>query len=276
MVSRVSSSSSRALDNAANKEEPVRRGPGAGAPRSTLRRSSQNSSTEDVLPLPGNVNMAFDLQSTKDVLPLPGSANMAFDLQSTEDVLPLPGSANMEFDLRQTKDVLPWLGSANMAFDLRSTEDVLPWPGSANIVFDLVLGLQRLSHMFYIRRYLCGMHEDNYNERHGRTVDTKKESMSGRAEYRGRKGPMTADTKKENMTRHAERHRGCDAALETLLADMKAGEKAASMKKAYSTLILGLGDRVLREVAKKTTAAGIWTKLTSLYMTKFAHNIQHI
>nr|GFC15966.1 hypothetical protein [Tanacetum cinerariifolium] len=30
--------------------------------------------------------------------------------------------------------------------------------------------------------------------------------MSGRAEYRGRTGPMTADTKKENITGHAERH----------------------------------------------------------------------
>ncbi|GJY52057.1 hypothetical protein Tco_0442904 [Tanacetum coccineum] len=61
---------------------------------------------------------------------------------------------------------------------------------------------------------------------------------------------------------------GCDAALETLPADMEAGEKAALMKKAYSTLILCLGDRVLREVTKKTSATGIWTKLTSLYMTK--------
>ncbi|GKA30357.1 hypothetical protein Tco_0716662, partial [Tanacetum coccineum] len=52
---------------------------------------------------------------------------------------------------------------------------------------------------------------------------------------------------------------GCDAALETLSADMEAGEKAALMKKAYSTLILCLGDRVLREVTKETTAAG--TKL---------------
>ncbi|GKG50716.1 hypothetical protein Tco_0538840, partial [Tanacetum coccineum] len=29
-------------------------------------------------------------------------------------------------------------------------------------------------------------------------------------------------------------------------------------KKAYSTLILCLGDRVLREITKETTAAGIW------------------
>ena len=65
---------------------------------------------------------------------------------------------------------------------------------------------------------------------------------------------------------------GCDAALETLPADMEAGEKAALMKKAYSTLILCLGDRVLREVTKETSAAGIWTKLTSLYMTKSLAN----
>ncbi|GKC35542.1 zinc finger, CCHC-type containing protein [Tanacetum coccineum] len=65
---------------------------------------------------------------------------------------------------------------------------------------------------------------------------------------------------------------GCDAALETLPADIKAGEKAALMKKAYSTLILCLGDRVLRKVTKETTAAGIWTKLTSMYMTKSLAN----
>nr|GEX18019.1 zinc finger, CCHC-type [Tanacetum cinerariifolium] len=44
---------------------------------------------------------------------------------------------------------------------------------------------------------------------------------------------------------------------------MKAGEKAALMKKAYNTLILCLGDRVLREVTKEITIVGIWTKLTS-------------
>ncbi|GKD74753.1 hypothetical protein Tco_1333035 [Tanacetum coccineum] len=65
---------------------------------------------------------------------------------------------------------------------------------------------------------------------------------------------------------------GCDAALETLPAVMEAGEKAALMKKAYSTLILCLGDRVLQEVTKETTAAGIWTKLTNLYITKSLAN----
>nr|GEY07909.1 zinc finger, CCHC-type [Tanacetum cinerariifolium] len=67
-------------------------------------------------------------------------------------------------------------------------------------------------------------------------------------------------------------HLGCDAALEALPADIEAGEKDALMKKAYNTLILCLGDRVLREVTKETTAAGIWTKLTSLYMTKSLAN----
>ncbi|GKB69215.1 hypothetical protein Tco_0930627, partial [Tanacetum coccineum] len=44
------------------------------------------------------------------------------------------------------------------------------------------------------------------------------------------------------------------------------------MKKTYNTLFLCLGDRVLREVTKETTAAGICTKLTSLYMTKSLAN----
>ncbi|GJU76307.1 retrovirus-related pol polyprotein from transposon TNT 1-94, partial [Tanacetum coccineum] len=65
---------------------------------------------------------------------------------------------------------------------------------------------------------------------------------------------------------------GCDAALETLPADMETSEKAALMKNAYTTLILCLGDRVLRKVTKETTATGIWTKLTSLYMTKSLAN----
>nr|GEW36852.1 reverse transcriptase domain, reverse transcriptase zinc-binding domain protein [Tanacetum cinerariifolium] len=165
-------------------------------------------STEDVLPWPGNANMAFDLRPTEDVLPWPGSANMAFDL----DVLSWPGNANMAFDLRSTEDVLlwpssanmafdldvlPWPGNANMAFNLRSTEDVLPWPGSANMAFDLVpdlkcllrtwceygirlsIGLATPLHMFYIRRYLCGMHKDNYNGIvSGIKLTDKKERMS--------------------------------------------------------------------------------------------------
>nr|GEY98130.1 hypothetical protein [Tanacetum cinerariifolium] len=226
----------KVLQIAANKEESVRRGPEAGAPGSTLRRPTKDvlswpgnanmafdlHPAEDVLLWPGNANMAFDSRPAEDVLLWPGNANMAFDLRLTKDVLSWSGSANMVFDLRSTEDVLPWPGNANMAFDLWSTEDVLPWPGSANMAFDLVpdlkcllriwceygirlsIGLATPIHMFYIRRYLRGMHKDNYNERHGRTADTKKESMSGRAAYRERTGPMTADTKKENMIGHAE------------------------------------------------------------------------
>ncbi|GJV72006.1 retrovirus-related pol polyprotein from transposon TNT 1-94 [Tanacetum coccineum] len=52
---------------------------------------------------------------------------------------------------------------------------------------------------------------------------------------------------------------GCDAALEALPADMKVGEKAALIKKAYSTLILCLGDWVLQEVTKETTAKKLYT-----------------
>nr|GEV90285.1 hypothetical protein [Tanacetum cinerariifolium] len=72
---------------------------------------------------------------------------------------------------------------ANMASDLQPMEDVLLWPG----------------------------------ECHGRTEDTIKENMSGRAEYRERTGPMTADTKKENMTGHVERH----GRTEPMTADAK-------------------------------------------------------
>ncbi|GJS09225.1 putative soluble epoxide hydrolase [Tanacetum coccineum] len=86
-------------------------------------QTSASEPTEDVIPWPGNANMAFDLRPTEDVLPWSGNANMAFDLRPTEDVLLWQGNANMAFDLQPTEDVLPWPGNANMAFDLRSTED---------------------------------------------------------------------------------------------------------------------------------------------------------
>ncbi|GKB06961.1 hypothetical protein Tco_0835194 [Tanacetum coccineum] len=50
---------------------------------------------------------------------------------------------------------------------------------------------------------------------------------------------------------------GCDVVLETLPVDIEAGEKAGLMKKAYSTLILCLGNRVLQKVTKERTVAGI-------------------
>nr|KYP53379.1 Retrovirus-related Pol polyprotein from transposon TNT 1-94 [Cajanus cajan] len=45
-------------------------------------------------------------------------------------------------------------------------------------------------------------------------------------------------------------------------------ERKKMQEKAHSAIILSLGDKVLRQVSKEKTAAGIWSKLESLYMTK--------
>ncbi|KAK0599638.1 hypothetical protein LWI29_007194 [Acer saccharum] len=45
-------------------------------------------------------------------------------------------------------------------------------------------------------------------------------------------------------------------------------KKKDIMKRAFNTLILSLSDKVLREIAKMKTAAEVWLKLESLYMTK--------
>ncbi|GKA07713.1 retrovirus-related pol polyprotein from transposon TNT 1-94 [Tanacetum coccineum] len=65
---------------------------------------------------------------------------------------------------------------------------------------------------------------------------------------------------------------GCEAALEVLPADMEAQAKAELNKKAHSAVILCLGNKVLREVTGETTAAGVWSKLETLYMTKSLAN----
>ena len=65
---------------------------------------------------------------------------------------------------------------------------------------------------------------------------------------------------------------GCEAALEVLPANMDATEKAELNKKAHSAMILCLGNKVLREVTGETTAAGVWSKLETLYMTKSLAN----
>ncbi|GJS47454.1 retrotransposon protein, putative, ty1-copia subclass [Tanacetum coccineum] len=65
---------------------------------------------------------------------------------------------------------------------------------------------------------------------------------------------------------------GCEAALEVLPADMEAEAKDELNKKAHSVVILCLGNKVLREVTGETTAAGVWTKLETLYMTKSLAN----
>lgn len=53
-------------------------------------------------------------------------------------------------------------------------------------------------------------------------------------------------------------------------------EKKDLLEKARSALILSLGDRVLREVAKEKTAAAIWLKLENLYMSKSPANRLHL
>nr|GEV84704.1 retrovirus-related Pol polyprotein from transposon TNT 1-94 [Tanacetum cinerariifolium] len=65
---------------------------------------------------------------------------------------------------------------------------------------------------------------------------------------------------------------GCEAALEVLPADTEAQTKAELNKKAHSAVILCLGNKVLREVTGETTAAGVWSKLETLYMTKSLAN----
>ena len=51
---------------------------------------------------------------------------------------------------------------------------------------------------------------------------------------------------------------------ETLLAEQRVDVE----EKAFNTLILSLGDKVLREVSKMTTALEIWKRLDNLYLTK--------
>nr|GEW68345.1 zinc finger, CCHC-type [Tanacetum cinerariifolium] len=84
--------------------------------------------------------------------------------------------------------------------------------------------------------------------------------------------------------REAEVFQGCDAALETLPSDMKAGEKAALMKKAYSTklgdhidefnkLILDLA-RIDIEIEDKDQALMFLTSLPSSY-ENFVETLLH-
>ena len=49
-------------------------------------------------------------------------------------------------------------------------------------------------------------------------------------------------------------------------------KKQEMMDRAHSLLILNLTDKVLREVSKEKTAAGVWLKLEGLYMTKSLAN----
>ncbi|GJS21654.1 retrovirus-related pol polyprotein from transposon TNT 1-94 [Tanacetum coccineum] len=65
---------------------------------------------------------------------------------------------------------------------------------------------------------------------------------------------------------------GCEAALEIVPTDMEAQMKVELNKKAHSAVILCLGNKVPREVTGETNAAGVWSKLETLYMTKSLAN----
>ena len=49
---------------------------------------------------------------------------------------------------------------------------------------------------------------------------------------------------------------------------LSSDEKEDLLEKAHSAILLSLGDKVLRQVSKETSAAAVWAKLESLYMTK--------
>nr|GFB99576.1 retrovirus-related Pol polyprotein from transposon TNT 1-94 [Tanacetum cinerariifolium] len=65
---------------------------------------------------------------------------------------------------------------------------------------------------------------------------------------------------------------GLAAALEELPAATSVAYDNVIQKKVFIALILCLGDRVLWEITKETTAAGIQKKLETLYMTKSLAN----
>ncbi|RVX00023.1 Retrovirus-related Pol polyprotein from transposon TNT 1-94 [Vitis vinifera] len=60
-----------------------------------------------------------------------------------------------------------------------------------------------------------------------------------------------------------------------LPSTMQEKQKIELLEKAHSAIILSLGDTVLREVAKAKSAAEVWLKLESLYMTKSLANRLH-
>jgi len=63
----------------------------------------------------------------------------------------------------------------------------------------------------------------------------------------------------------------CEKALKgesVLPVTMSRAEKTEMVDKARSAIVLCLGDKVLREVAKEPTATSMWSKFEYLYMTK--------
>ncbi|KAH9696398.1 hypothetical protein KPL71_023151 [Citrus sinensis] len=68
-------------------------------------------------------------------------------------------------------------------------------------------------------------------------------------------------------------HQGIEEVLEDprtskKISKVKDEDIQKAMDKAHNTIILSLGDRVLREMGDQTTAAGLWKKLEDLYTKK--------
>jgi len=68
---------------------------------------------------------------------------------------------------------------------------------------------------------------------------------------------------------------GCAKALkrgERMLESLSSKEKSEMIDRARSAIILCLGDKALREVARERISASMWLKLESLYMTESLAN----
>ena len=59
---------------------------------------------------------------------------------------------------------------------------------------------------------------------------------------------------------------------DALPATLSDEEKEDLLERAHSAILLSLGDEVLREIVNEETAAGLWLKLVSRYMTKSLTN----
>ncbi|KAL5833031.1 hypothetical protein ACOSQ3_016705 [Xanthoceras sorbifolium] len=70
-------------------------------------------------------------------------------------------------------------------------------------------------------------------------------------------------------------HQGLAKALkrkDPLPESMSDKDKDEILEKAHSAILLSLRDEILREVSEEDTAAKLWLKLESLYMTKSLTN----
>ncbi|KAL5798927.1 hypothetical protein ACOSQ2_003747 [Xanthoceras sorbifolium] len=70
-------------------------------------------------------------------------------------------------------------------------------------------------------------------------------------------------------------HQGLAKALkgkDALPKSMSDKDKDDILEKAHSAILLSLDDEIMREVSKEDTAAKLWLKLESLYMTKSLTN----